>query len=632
MSDLITKEIEQLPELTAVSADAFTIAQEPGGTTGKLKLQKLLGKLIATDLVKASTADLSADLAHGENTVALVVDDSDTLANGWWRKIGAAGGGSWEQFETLGLALRSAFDDGFASLNAQMTQVQALSEQAFQAASRIGTSSSWKPKFRLVNDAGNIALELAADDVPGLKTAVAAITAALATGSLVTAGASWVPRARMVNTAGNVVWDSMVADAKIAVLEKQVATVASPRMANGVAVLGDSRAAAVFIDNQARLYGSFAPINWANALLGQRLNIVAALGVSGERSDQIAARMPQAIASGARILYLLCGVNDLGQGRTGAATAANMIAMADQARAAGMIVLIEAEVGSGNFSATQVAQLHELNARLFAYARATPGVHLHDARTVVMEPATGEAAVAYKAGHAYDLTHANTRGAAAWGKSLAVLLGALVEPRPLLLPAQRADIPGNGRWQLLRNPIFYNATGGVAGGNASGSVPLHWEVRGTTGSPVAASVAPASGAPGNRVTLSANFDGQGKSATLLQLPETSAYAVGDVIQFAAEIVIIDATALASIQLLMEHSLGGGAAPIAYGSLRGVSGAGHQGPLLTGERLTLLTPQYTVQAATAANPYLAVSVRAEATGAGSAAFAVDRMALNRIPQL
>lgn len=101
MSDITTISPDQLTVLSEVPEDLRAVVFSPGGPLQALPYEKLLTKLIATNLAKATKAALDADLAHGADSVALVFGDATAELNGWYRKLGASGAGSWEQFEEL---------------------------------------------------------------------------------------------------------------------------------------------------------------------------------------------------------------------------------------------------------------------------------------------------------------------------------------------------------------------------------------------------------------------------------------------------------------------------------------------------------------------------------------------------
>lgn len=101
MTELRTISPDELLELSEIPEDLRALVFSPGGPVQAVPYEQLLTKLIATDLCKATKAVLDADLAHPADSVALVFSDGVTANNGWYRKVGASGSGSWSQFEEL---------------------------------------------------------------------------------------------------------------------------------------------------------------------------------------------------------------------------------------------------------------------------------------------------------------------------------------------------------------------------------------------------------------------------------------------------------------------------------------------------------------------------------------------------
>lgn len=133
MSDLETRSIEQLPASTAVSPSALTAVQEPGGPVKKLEIRQLLGRLISTEEATETEEDLQALLDYDANNIGLVFADPDPAKNGWYRKVGASGVGTWEQFEKLSAdasaevqALVDQAEDAADAAAASVAQVQSL--------------------------------------------------------------------------------------------------------------------------------------------------------------------------------------------------------------------------------------------------------------------------------------------------------------------------------------------------------------------------------------------------------------------------------------------------------------------------------------------------------------------------
>lgn len=108
MSDLRTISPDELPELSEIPEGLRALVFSPNGPLQALPYEKLLTKLISTNMAKSTKAVLDADLAHPEDSVALVFGDPTPELNGWYRKLGASEVGSWELFEELARSVRIA--------------------------------------------------------------------------------------------------------------------------------------------------------------------------------------------------------------------------------------------------------------------------------------------------------------------------------------------------------------------------------------------------------------------------------------------------------------------------------------------------------------------------------------------
>lgn len=404
-----------------------------------------------------------------------------------------------------------------------------------------------------------------------------------------------------------------------------------PHMATAI---GDSRVAALFLDRNQLSRAITSPLNWANALLGQRLTIGTGYGVSGERTDQMLARMAAVTASGAGLLYIQGGVNDIAQNYPAAATSgqtafANIRTMADTARRAGMIVVVEAEVGADSLSAAMLAQVEELNVRLADYAERTPGIHLHDARGAVLQPGFGEGGVRYRTGYSYDGTHVNGRGAAAWGESLATLIDRLVPPRSGPLIRNRAQVAANGRRQIAANPLFATATGGaVQGMGASGTVPAGWTGVCAAGATAAFATQADPRGLGNDVVIDWTVTAANDAVRLAQTIDAASWRAGDALEGFAEVELVgNPTGLASCHLQLSHFSGTGGQATDHMDMIGPVVAGYGG-LDRAMVLTLRTRTMTVPASVGSNPYLTVSIRLVALGAGSGRVIVRQVGVRR----
>lgn len=327
-----------------------------------------------------------------------------------------------------------------------------------------------------------------------------------------------------------------------------------------IAAIGDSRVKALYQDGPTSPQistSAMSPLNWANALLGQRFMIGDHWGVSAETTTQMLARIDAAVASGAGILYIQGGVNDYSGGAAVPSVVANIITMAEKGRAANMIVVIEAEVGSTSLNPAAVAKLPEHNRLLRQYSDVTPGVFVHDARPVMLSKSAASNTVGFNATYAYDVTHANGRGSYQWGKSLAVLLGPLVAPRssPLINNPVDAD-PANGRWQLATNPTFITATGGTLANNATGAAPSSWSA-GPESAGATCAVSMEANAIGNSTVFDCTFSTAGQLCRMAQgsalLPNVQN---GDVVQLVSDVEIVTPGVLAGLYGHLDLTIGG----------------------------------------------------------------------------
>ena len=140
---------DQLAELGAIPDGLQAVVFSPSGPLQKVPFELLLAKLIPADLVKTDFAALAADLAHDENTVALIHNDPTALQNGWYRKTGASGEGAWAQFETLSKAVADAAL-GSAEIAAEKAEL------AIEAAGSASAAGNYIPGGKIAGEAGTI--------------------------------------------------------------------------------------------------------------------------------------------------------------------------------------------------------------------------------------------------------------------------------------------------------------------------------------------------------------------------------------------------------------------------------------------------------------------------------------------
>lgn len=174
MNSFITVSPDQLAEINEIPEDLRAVVFSPTGPLQSVPHERLLSKLIATDLCKASKALLDADLAHAADSVALVFSDPTAVLNGWYRKLGASGAGSWQQFEEL-------------SRNARNVALAAATA-AEQARDVTQTARLAAVKARDDAQAARDVTIAAASDVDGIEFPRFSTVAALLADTLITSG------------------------------------------------------------------------------------------------------------------------------------------------------------------------------------------------------------------------------------------------------------------------------------------------------------------------------------------------------------------------------------------------------------------------------------------------------------
>jgi hypothetical protein len=295
-------------------------------------------------------------------------------------------------------------------------------------------------------------------------------------------------------------------------------------------LVGDSRIAQYGFDsnnptNSVNAANYFA---WANALLGQPLQVTANLGVSGLRSDQFIAQTGAAGISAAS-QWVHVGppaVNDIGQAlsptyttvaspyfpggvavtvpNVAAVVAAQIKAYCLACVAAGKKVLLSTEHGNTAFTSAQVAQVFQLNEYLRYISLTYPNVYLWDGAKDYWNPTGSTTAIVFRSGYSGDGIHSIIPGGYAMGVSLSTFLGTSLYSPNDYLASNAADIQATNSQSLEDNGMFTTLTGGsVAGGLVltSGTIPASWQMAGAATSSVI-------------VTSGANAQGYGNDLTL----------------------------------------------------------------------------------------------------------------------
>lgn len=208
--------------------------------------------------------------------------------------------------------------------------------------------------------------------------------------------------------------------------DSQVAAVASGAMSvgrNRCVLFGDSittynnATASNAYCNQSRGH-----MTWANILLGRRrLDVVANLGVGGDTTTQMLARIGDVLAVDAEWVVVLGGINDIAGTFTSAPTVtANLEAIYDQLRAGGRRVValsvLPVTAAHPSFSRKLISRIRAVNSWISTYCRTNAGMVYVDAMGAVVDPASSD--FVPRTGYYPDVTHPGTPAAYAIGKAI----------------------------------------------------------------------------------------------------------------------------------------------------------------------------------------------------------------------
>lgn len=232
---------------------------------------------------------------------------------------------------------------------------------------------------------------------------------------------------------------------------------------------------------------SFSAWTWANVLLKQAFVNLGNLGVGGEDTTEIRARISTVLALNPGWVVLTAGTNNMGEVGGVAQAKTDITAMLDAFDAAGIRVVLPTMPPrlSGNYTGTMRADTLALNEWIRGQARTRPGLIVLDYFAALADGNTGNfVATVYGFNPTVDGIHLSATGAYACGKMLADAL------RPFVNPVVPYSLTSSGA-NLLTSSLARPAGSGAA-------VPTGWSFSGTaSGTSVWSDVARTDDFPGN---------------------------------------------------------------------------------------------------------------------------------------
>jgi len=372
-------------------------------------------------------------------------------------------------------------------------------------------------------------------------------------------------------------------------------------------------------------YYSEGYFNWANALLGMPFTTVYPLGVGGDTTALMLARIQAVVNTGADWAFVMGGTNDIFTSPTStdyAAIFANLKQIYSTLLNAGMkVVAVTPPVrNTGSQANAQIVAQLELNRLILSYAAATPnmiGVNAYGA-TVSPTDASGN----QKTNYLYDsTTHPSNIGAYAIGKAVKAQLEFYLPPTQNLLESI-AD--NNTTWAGSKNLLstgLFQGSGGSAGTGASGTVPTGWTASrssGAAGTSVVMSVPARSDGFGNNLTLTVTGDAA-ETTGLLDVVCSSFHAqvtAGDVLRARCLVSVGSPVAIKGFYLRLSVTAGG--VTTTYFSM-----VNQQTDVAMAEGITdcvFETPPLTVPSGSVTAATLSLRARVGASASGTVSFA------------
>lgn len=410
---------------------------------------------------------------------------------------------------------------------------------------------------------------------------------------------------------------------------------------NYIATLGDSRTAVNLVTNAGvnlSAWNASGVVSWFRRLTGQRFRVVYHGGVSGDRTDQINERVSAALATRPGMVVYWGGINDIGgayptAGTSGATAFSNIKAAGVRCISSGALFVVFTEYPVTGWSASQVSQMHELNARLSYWAQTTPGVVLFDTYRLIVD-GTNSTSPTQKSGYTWDGTHPSMRGAYVMGKALATALSGIV---PALGPRRVGglqDVFANNPYELLPNGNHLTTSGGGGSGTGgvTGTIPgsINITRSGSSAATAVSTSASPDGLSGNDCILTITGAASGDYIQYRPLPTLGNFILGETYQAIAEIDVSGTANVDSVRLswAYEH-----ASTTSYFALDSNYATGERSGVPDSETWseTLMTEPMTIPATgvtlTAVRMYLEIRFNG---AAGAAVVKVRNASLRRIP--
>lgn len=272
-----------------------------------------------------------------------------------------------------------------------------------------------------------------------------------------------------------------------------------PGGASGIActIFGDSITQDNYDQSATTITGEPRWFTIANALLGQRLNLINNAGSAGDTTTQMLARInstnlgvgfgqigsegvppalpPGPLVGSPKIIFVMGGFNDIfGGGATATSVIANLQLIYSQLLATGALVIAMTVTcpnsSTSNYSTATVAVLLAVNDYIRATTRVTAGMILVDAFAAIVDPTNAQVQGlpgVYRDG----AIHPNNVGGWLIAQKVVTALSSVIPPTDLLPASNAATFAlSSSITQIITNPLLTGSTA-ATGTGISGNGP-----------------------------------------------------------------------------------------------------------------------------------------------------------------
>lgn len=307
--------------------------------------------------------------------------------------------------------------------------------------------------------------------------------------------------------------------------------------------------------------------NWvatANALMGWPIDKIYNAAVSGTTSAQCLSTFSRDVPGlTPDIVVIQTGTNDVYTDVAIATTQSNLRAIVAAVFAQGARPLLCTIPPRSDATATaaRIAVANNLNAWIRYYAQTTPGVAFFDTFTYLVNPTSSTNAYITNYG-ASDNIHPSGLAGQVLGTPMQAVLADIL-PNAVLanryvhaITDSVAITAGNRQW--VTNPLMQGTGGTLAGGATGAFVPDNWTVT-KTGAGATLAVTqdnPRSDGYGSNVIMTMTSTANNDAAALTSTSFHSNITAGDLVNYEVEVAISSITALSSLEISVDYTVGG----------------------------------------------------------------------------